>query len=378
MSATGPLRILLVGAGTRGRVWARVVAESAAAHLVGIVDSDRGRAEAAWAETETEGPDGSAVIGSELEPVAQRARPDAVVVATPPDSHHALVSRALDRGLHVLCEKPLSEDMDQVVDLVERADRTGLRLWVGMNFRYLPSSQRIRQYVGSGALGALSHGQFSYLRHRDGRRSDLNDYPMTMAYPLLLEQSVHHFDLIRYCYRSEVEALVADSWRPSWSAYEGDCCASVLFRLSNGAHVSYLGTWTAASNEMAFSWRSDFEGGTLTQRAQFDDLVRVDFDPDLGRTGPRFKTADQAEPQVVEKLARCTPFVDDTSELLTEFVRDVREGLDDGTTARDHLRTLCLVQACIRSIEDGRWVRLDDVHEALGVSDLVLRKHPEG
>jgi predicted dehydrogenase len=362
MSVPDPARVLLVGAGTRGRVWARVAVEAEQVQLVGIVDADSERAEHTRDELGIE-----VLVGSDMASVVGDARPDAIVVATPPATHHALVGDALSRGIHVLCEKPLSDQMAAVIDLVEIADQRALQLWVGMNFRYLPASRRIRDYTGSGALGMLSHAQFSYLRHRDGRRPDLNDYPMAMPYPLLLEQSIHHFDLIRYCYRSEVEALVADSWRPSWSTYEDDCCASVLFQLHNGARVNYLGTWTAGANEMCFSWRSDFEGGTLVQRQQFDDLVRVDFRPQLGLSGPRFKTSEEAEPQIVEELDDCTPFVDDSRLLLDEFVRCVHGEGEATTTGSDHIRSLCLVQACMVSVEEGRWVRLDDVYDTVGV-----------
>jgi hypothetical protein len=118
---------------------------------------------------------------------------------------------------------------------------------------------------------------------------------------------------------------------------------------------------------MRFSWRSDFEAGTLVQRQQFHDLVRVEFRPELGLTGPRFKTAGEAEPQVVEELAPCRPFVDDSRLLLGEFVRSVRGETEPSTTGSDHIRSLCLVQACIASVEGGGWVRLDDVYDDLGV-----------
>jgi predicted dehydrogenase len=337
-------------------VWARVAEEDPQVRLVGVSDADSDRAERVRSELGAD-----ALTGSDLAALLTETRPDAVIVATPPGSHHALVSDAMAREMHALCEKPLSDDMDEVTDLVRMAEKRALQLWVGMNFRYLPTSQRIREYSGSGALGALSHAQFSYLRHRDGRRDDLNDYPMTMPYPLLLEQSVHHFDLIRYCYRSEVESLVADSWRPSWSTYKNDCCVSVLFRLHNGARVNYLGTWTASANEMSFSWRSDFERGTLVQREQFDDLVRVDFDPALALSGPRFKDPGQAETEVREDLEECIPFIDDSRLLLQDFVQSIRGEAEPSTTAADHVRTLSLVQACIASIESGEWVRPDDV-----------------
>ena len=350
---TDPTRVVLVGAGVRGRIWARVIAEAPDATLAGIVDLDEARARRARDDSAP-----GAAVDRDL--ASALADPDidaeAVVIATPPATHHGLVSRALAHRLHVLCEKPLSEDIAEVVDLIARAGAARRHLLVGMNFRYLPSSQRIRRYVRTGKLGALSHAHFTYQRQRDGNRDDLNDYVMSMAHPMLLEQSIHHFDLLRYCYGAEVESLVCDTWRPSWSTYEGDCCVSVLFRFDSGVRANYLGTWTAAWNRMDFRWRSDFECGTLIQREQFDDLVRVDFDRGLGLRGPNFKGDGEAETPVGELLGPCTPFVDDTRGLLNEFLRAARGQAEPMTTAGDHLETLLVVQACIESLGSGGWV----------------------
>ncbi|MDE2803621.1 MAG: Gfo/Idh/MocA family oxidoreductase [Gemmatimonadota bacterium] len=355
-------RILLVGAGVRGRVWARVIAEARDATLAAIVDNDEGRARRACGAHAPQ-----AVVHRDL--ASALADPDidaeAVVIATPPATHHGLVSRALAHRHQVLCEKPLAEDLDEVVDLIARAEAARRHLLVGMNFRYLPSSQRIRRCVRGGELGVLSHAHFTYHRQRDGNRDDLNDYVMSMAHPMLVEQSIHHFDLLRYCYDSEVQSMVCDTWRPSWSTYEGDCCVSVLFRFENGVRANYLGTWTAAWNRMDFRWRSDFERGTLIQREQFEDLMRVDFDRGLGLRGPNFKGDDDAERPVAEALEPCVPFVDDTRALLAEFLGAVRGESDPVTTAEDHLETMLLVHGCIESLSSGRWVDMRELRNRL-------------
>ncbi len=351
-----PTRVVLVGAGVRGGIWARVIAEAPDATLAGIVDRDEARAGRARDEFAPK-----AAVHRDL--ASALAEADAVIIATPPASHHALVGRALAHRVHVLCEKPLSEDLGEVVDLIARADAARRHLLVGMNFRYLPSSQRIRRYVRTGKLGAPSHAHFTYQRQRDGNRDDLNDYVMSMSHPMLLEQSIHHFDLLRYCYGAEVESLVCDTWRPSWSTYEGDCCVSVLFRFENGLRANYLGTWTAAWNRMDFRWRSDFERGTLIQREQFEDLVRVDFDRGLGLRGSNFKGDGEAETPVGEPLGPCTPFVDDTRALLAEFRGAIRGESDPVTTGGDHLETLLVVHGCIESLGRGEWVRIAELRD---------------
>ena len=373
-TGTARARILLIGAGVRGAKWARVIAEAPDATLACIVDLDDARARRARDEHAPGTP-----VERDFASALTHIAADAVVIATPPDSHHSLVSQAFEQGLDVLCEKPLSDEMDEVLDLIARADAAGRHLLVGMNFRYLPTSQRIRHYARSGELGALSYGHFTYHRQRDGNRHDLNDYVMTMAHPMLLEQSIHHFDLLRYCYDAEVESLVCDTWRPSWSTYEDDCCVSVLFRFENGVRANYLGTWTAAWNRMDFRWRTEFEDGALIQREQFEDLVRVDFDRGLGLRGSNFKGGAEAETPVPEPLAPCAAFIDDTRELLAEFLRAVRGEAEPVTTARDHLKTLLVVQACIESMEKGGWMRLRDVQERFPVPDCPgFRTHDRG
>ncbi len=365
-----PIRILLVGAGVRGTMWARVIAEAPGATLVGVVDLDEAKASRARDDHAPATP-----VAPDFGSVLRRAEidPDAVIIATPPATHHSLVSRALAQGLHVLCEKPLSEDLDEVADLNARAQAARRHLLVGMNFRHLPSSQRIRRYVRNGHLGALSYAHFTYHRQRDGNRDDLNDYVMSMAHPMLLEQSIHHFDLLRYCYDAEVESLVCDTWRPSWSTYAGDCCVSVLFRFENGVRANYLGTWTAAWNRMDFRWRSDFERGSLIQREQFDDLVRVDFDRGLGLRGPNFKGDAEAETPVAEPLEPCTPFVDDTRGLLAEFLEAIRGESDPVTTGDDHLESLLLVHGCIESLRRGEWVTMRELREWLRLAPPAAR-----
>ena len=363
MSSREKVRILLVGAGVRGRVWAKVCSEAPQVNLIGVLDRNTSRAESVRDELREVRP----VIYQDMSAALRDGSPDAVIISTPPDSHHSLASAALAAGKHVLCEKPLSDEIDEVIDLVSQARDKRAILMVGMNFRYLSTSQRIRQTVQNRRLGELSYAQLTYIRHRDGNRGDLNDYPMTMPYPMLLEQSIHHFDLLRYCYGTEVESLIADSWRPPWSTYENDCCVSVLFRFANGVRVNYLGTWTAAWNKMTFKWRSEFNSGVLIQQSQFDNLVRIDFQPELGLTGTRFKTEEESEPMLIEELEPCVPFVDDSRLLLAELVGAIHREVEPTTTGADHLRSLCLVWACIESLDKRRWVDLRDFSEKLGL-----------
>ncbi len=78
---------------------------------------------------------------------------DAVAIATPAETHHALARQALLAGKHVLVEKPLATTPAECVELVELAHRHGLTLMVGHTFLYNPGLRYIRSLIANGELG---------------------------------------------------------------------------------------------------------------------------------------------------------------------------------------------------------------------------------
>lgn len=351
------IRFVQVGVGVRGEQWARVIREDPHAEVVGFVARRLPVLKQRVAKFGDEG----VPCFTDLSQALDETEPDAVVLVTPPEVHHEQTMVAFESGIHVLAEKPLTEDTSEAIDLVQEADRHDLKLMVGMNFRYLPTHQTIRRIIKEGGLGEPSFAHFTYLRHRDGRRADLNKYCLTMEQPMLLEQSVHHLDLLRYCYGREVEWVQADTWNPPWSTYQDDSNVSALLCFEGGLRVNYLGTWTAAWNEFNFRWRTDCSGGVLIQKAQFDDLHIARFSPELGMTGLRFKT--EAEPLEPVNLPPVEYFVDDTRGLLAEFVEALQEDKPVVTSGKDHLKTLLLVRACIESAKMGKRVIMSEFYK---------------
>ena len=129
---------------------------------------------------------------------------------------------------------------------------------------------------------------------------------------------------------------------------------------------------------MEFRWRSEFSRGVLIQQSQFDDLIRIDFQPEMGLSGSRFKEEGESEPSYTEKIPLCIPFIDDSRMLLDELVRAIQKEQIPTTTAADHLRSLCLVPASIESLEKKSWVNLQEYYEKLGVSQAVGDSHCYG
>jgi predicted dehydrogenase len=80
---------------------------------------------------------------------------DAVVVTTPHDLHFDLATRALERGLHVLCEKPMTLRADQAWDLVESVERAGTHLLVPYGWNYKPFTVEAKRILDAGLVGDI-------------------------------------------------------------------------------------------------------------------------------------------------------------------------------------------------------------------------------
>ena len=334
--------LLLVGLGTRGRMWARVIDALPGAYIAAAVDpSEQARAEFAASHAATP-------IFAALADALAATSCAAALLVTPPDGHLDQCRMLFNAGLPVLAEKPLAVTLADAVAIVAMADAAGLPLSVGLNFRYLPVHQKQRELLSSAFLGTVGFGHFIYRRNRDGRRPGINKYPLTMRQPMMLEQTIHHFDLIRYCYVREVESILCRTWNPPWSMYADDANVHALLRLEGGIEINYFGTWSGGWNQPGFEWRTDSEQGVLVQRELFSDLAYA-------------RTADPSLTPI--PVAPAEAFYDDSAALLTDFLAALDQDTPAPCDARDHLRTLALCFAGIESAETGRAVRMREFYE---------------
>lgn len=86
-----------------------------------------------------------------------------VIVATPPATHYAIGKWFLERGIDVLCEKPLTENFEEAQELVRLAKEHNAHLAVNQTRRFFPTYQKIRELIASGSLGELKS-----IRYHDG------------------------------------------------------------------------------------------------------------------------------------------------------------------------------------------------------------------
>jgi predicted dehydrogenase len=149
LSVHEPVGVAVVGYGYWGPNIVRNVLELPELELHALCELDAERTRA-FERRHPEIP-----VRRELDAVLEDPRVEAVAIATPPRTHHALVGRALAAGKHVLVEKPLATNSVNARELVDAAERDGLVLMPGHTFLYSPAVNKVRELVTSGELGEI-------------------------------------------------------------------------------------------------------------------------------------------------------------------------------------------------------------------------------
>ena len=86
---------------------------------------------------------------------ALATEPDLIVIATPHQLHCEQTLRALARGIHVLCEKPMSDKLEDAIKMREAAEESNALLGIGFMLHFHPGLQRLKQLIDTEALGAI-------------------------------------------------------------------------------------------------------------------------------------------------------------------------------------------------------------------------------
>jgi scyllo-inositol 2-dehydrogenase (NADP+) len=95
---------------------------------------------------------------SDYDDMLAHAEVDAVIIATPSQTHVPLAAAALSRRLHVFCEKPLALSSKEALDLTAMANAAGVVTHVGYHNRFVATFQEAKSLVEAGAIGPITHG----------------------------------------------------------------------------------------------------------------------------------------------------------------------------------------------------------------------------
>jgi D-apiose dehydrogenase len=128
-------------------------------------------------------------------------KPDFVDIITPPETHFEMTKYAADRGIDVICQKPLAPTFTEAQKMVEYASKAGIRFMVHENWRFQPWHREIKKLIDHEEIGQV---HFMNWRKRMGDGWGANAYiprqPYFREYPRLIvyENGIHFIDTFRY------------------------------------------------------------------------------------------------------------------------------------------------------------------------------------
>jgi len=248
-------RIVVAGCGSMANTWVQYTLERSDCQIVGLADVNTAAAEDMARRYNLSCP-----IFSGVQEAAEAVKPNLVYDITPPDFHCSVSSAAMRAGCDVMSEKPISNDAEQAKALVRTAEETGRFYALMQNRRYLSGIQDMRAFLTTNQLGkpGMLCADFFIGAHFDGFRKVMDN-------PLLLDMSVHTFDMARFLLGADAVSVYCHAFNPAGSWYEGDASAICTFEMSNGSIFSYRGSWSAEGHFTSWEsdWRIQCEKGTI-------------------------------------------------------------------------------------------------------------------
>jgi predicted dehydrogenase len=343
--------MLQVGLGPHGRNWARqVLPDIRDVDVRGFVDIDPNALDLLRQQANVPA---SRCYESFREAISE-TQPQAVLVTTSLPSHATVVRASLEAGLHVIVEKPFAPDLETARELVDLADSRGLALMVSQNYRYFPAPRAIASLVRENALGQLFEISIDFRRYsaaspeRRGRHHN-------EEHPLLVDMSIHHFDLLRLILNREPDRVYCEAWNPGWTSFAGPsvAVASVDF---DDIVVSYRGSWISAGppTPWAGDWRLEFEHGEVYWTNRDDDATH-DKVVVRSRSG-------KARSATLRPMQWTGPWG-----TLTEFADAVLSDRQPETSGRNNLGTIALMEAAVESAARREPITLNRAGQALAI-----------
>jgi predicted dehydrogenase len=325
------LRVGLIGAGGIAQSYVRVLEGVAGARITAVADL-KGRAASALAE---------AVRGTAYpshRALLEEADVDAVLVCTPPSTHPEIVLQAIERGVHVLCEKPLAIDVESAAAMVAAAQAAEVVFTMAAKFRFVDDVIRARQIVGSGILGELIVLENAFASRVDMNRK-WNADPAVAGGGVLIDNGTHSVDIVRYFLGPIAQVMAVEGKRVQHLAVEDT--ASMLLRTPDGI----LGT-------VDLSWSVDRVTDTYLTLYGSEGTISV------GWKGARYRQA--SSPEWVE-FGSGYDKISCMGAQVENFCAAIRGEEPIAVTADDAIASVGVIEAAYASLERNDWISVRDL-----------------
>jgi predicted dehydrogenase len=303
------------------------------------------------------------------ERMLDEARPDIVVIASPPSLHREIALRAFSLGAHVLCEKPLAMTAAEGRDMVDAAAKAQRVAMTGFNWRFVPAMQRFHSLVEEGAVGRLFHVGGRWLGARWADESAPITWRMDRAqagHGAMGDMGVHLIDMVRWHFGefARVCAHAGVAWASRTvpgggrAADAEDYCTMIgelesggqvtltVSRAARGANENFL---AAYGSQGGLVYRLDREKpkwyvGELRAAGASGTLQPVPVKAGLPRSA--------AQGDLMEVTGKTT-----IAPLVKRMLGAIRKGDGESPTPslQDGVRAQLVLDAVLRSLHEGGW-----------------------
>lgn len=321
------LRVGVIGVGAMGRNHARVYSELEGVELVGVADSREQVAESVARRL-------NVPMFLDYPRLLEEGKPDALTIAVPTVDHLSVALEAIDRGIHVLIEKPIAHTLDEGKQIIAAAEAAGVLLMVGHIERFNPAVGALKERIADNELGRV----FQLDAHRKG------PFPARIKdVGVVIDLAVHDLDIMRYVTDSEIVRVYAETERRIHSTRED--LLTGLVRLSGGAIGSLAINWltpTKIRELLVTGERGMFRVDYLTQDLYFFENATVN--------GPKWETLQMLRGVSEGKMIRYVVNKQEPLKAeLESFIACVETGEAVPVSGQDGLRALELAEAVVLS-----------------------------
>jgi predicted dehydrogenase len=204
---------------------------------------------------------------------------DVVAIMTPNDSHFELASAALQHGFDVICDKPMTNTLDEAERLCATVRETGKVFCLTHNYTGYPMARQAREMVAAGRLGELRLIQVEYVQGFNAREvptqpGSWRHDPVKGGPSLVMgDIGTHAHNLLRFITGLEVEYVAAEvgSIVPGRVVHD---YAGAMLRLSRGVRGSFWVTQAASGVENSLAIRVSGSLGTLEWNQEVPQILR--------------------------------------------------------------------------------------------------------
>lgn len=329
------LNVGVIGVGHLGRIHAKLWSEVEDVRLIGVFDEDRERSAAVAQEV------GCAAfhdLFKLLEDV------DAVSIVTPTFAHYSVAKAALERGVHVLIEKPITTTVREAEELIQIAAERGLNIQVGHIERFNPALLAIEKY--------LNNPQF-FESHRMAQFK-----PRGTDVPVVLDLMIHDIDVILSLVKSPVHSV--DASGVAIVSEELDI-ANARIKFENGAVANVTASRISVNpmRKLRIFERDGYISLDFAQKSA--DVFRLVDDAE-GAIDPAtmLKLGDLDQAEIPRAIVYEKPTVRELNPLKHEleiFRDSILQKSTPIVSGRDGLHALHVAELIMASIRDGELKR---------------------